>query len=132
MGTTVITTLSRATATSTSTTTTTNEGDGGPIGYTTSEGQVGPTTYIYTTTDQYGSKTVVTDVFTPTYEPTSPWPSVPAGTIPNYSAYMSSKPQGANGAYKRVPGLLQVSTTAVVAALSTVLCVATGALLINL
>ena len=127
MESTVLTTLSGLTTTST---TTTDTGGGGPVGYTTSTtGQVGPTTYIYTTTDQNGFKTVVTDVFTPTYEPTSPWPTVPSGTIIDYSAYTATNPRKTNRARTVASQPLKISSIGVIVALCTVLCVATGGLI---
>jgi len=124
---TVLTTLTGSTTTST---TTTDDGGGGPVGYTTSTtGQIGPTTYVYTTTDQFGSRTVVTDVFTPTYEPTSPWPTVPSGTIIDYSAYTSTNPEKTNRARTVTSQPLNMSSMGVIVALCTVLCVATGGLI---
>lgn len=65
----------------------------GPIiGDTTSFGKAGPTTFVYTTTDNSGNKVVVTAVFTPTYQPTQPNPSLPAGTIVNYSDFTANFP----------------------------------------
>jgi hypothetical protein len=126
VGTTVLSTLTGA-STTTSTSTTDTDGGGGPIGYTTSTNEeVGPTTYVYTTTDQFGATILVTAVFTPTYEPTSPWPSVPAGSVINYSEYTASNPRKSSGE------LLQVSSMAVIAGVSTVLCVAAGGLFIIL
>lgn len=63
---------------------------------------MGPTTFVYTTTDEFGDKTVVTAVFTPTYQPTSPNPTVPAGTVVNYSDFTAGIPQKTNGA---TPGM---------------------------
>lgn len=100
----VISTIVSSTTGTSSTTSSssTDDGGGGPIGYTTSTpGQVGPTTYVYTTTDQFGSKTLVTAVFTPTYEPTSPYPSVTSGTIIALSDFTSIYSQTSKGAAKR-------------------------------
>lgn len=103
-------TLTSTTSTGRSTSTTTSNGAGGPIGYTTStNGQVGPTTFVYTTTDMNGDKTVLTSVFTPTYEPTSPWPSVPSGTMIPYSEYTSANPQTSGGASRKITSLFDGS-----------------------
>jgi len=134
--TTVLTTLTgvfpTTTTPTTTTTTTTNPeaGGGGPVGYTTSTNEaVGPTTYVYTTTDDFGSKTLVTTIFNPTYQPTSPWPSVSAGTIINYSDYTASYPQTSRGSSRKTSGF-RISTMALIAGVSTVLGVAAGALCI--
>ncbi|KAF8340686.1 uncharacterized protein EI90DRAFT_3036487 [Cantharellus anzutake] len=117
------------TTTSLASTTTTSEPQG-PIGYTTSidtNGPAPPTTYVYTTTDQNGVKTLVTTVFTPTYEPTSANPSVSSGSIYAYSDYTSRFPAPSSGSAVRLALLNWGQLTP---AVLTVVGVITGAVIV--
>ncbi|KAF9514554.1 hypothetical protein BS47DRAFT_1484956 [Hydnum rufescens UP504] len=72
---------------------------GSPTPTNTVTGPEAPTTYVYTTTDTSGNKTLVTAVFTPTFAPTSSNPSVAAGTILPYSIFTASFTTKASAAH---------------------------------
>ncbi|KAF8311985.1 hypothetical protein DL93DRAFT_2082653 [Clavulina sp. PMI_390] len=113
----VLSTLTTASGTSTSSS---DDGNGGPVGYTTSSnnGPAPPTTYVFTTTDLFGSKTLVTTVFTPTYMPTKPWPTPSAGSIIAYSQWTVDNPATSSGASHRTA--TSVSDTGLLVIIATV------------
>lgn len=92
---------------STITTTSSTPGNLGPVGNTspTTNGPAPPTTYVYTTTYD-GVQTLVTTVFTPTYQPTLPNPTPTLrGTILDLSAFNAQFTQPKSGALGRLdPG----------------------------